>query len=194
MADLVIPDLLVSDVIDQWPQTIPVFIKYRLGCVGCFMAPFDTLADVAKNYDLAPDRFMDELHRTVNPAIPTPNQLHKPKLKGLTMEELYKYIHNLTAELPEIPPDTIVSRTLYDDEFVKAVIFGFAPGQELSEHTASQAAVLYFVEGSARLTLGMDEMNAEPGTWAHMTPRLAHRVHAETRVVMLLLLLKKSAG
>ncbi len=110
------------------------------------------------------------------------------------MEELYQYFGNLTEQLPEVPPDTIVSRTLFDDEQVKAVIFGFAAGQELSEHTASQAAVLYFVEGKARLTLGKDEMEAETGTWAHMTPRLPHRVYAETHVVMLLLLLKKSSG
>lgn len=49
MADLLILDLTVADVIDKWPQTIPVFMKYRLGCLGCAMAPFDTLADVLNN-------------------------------------------------------------------------------------------------------------------------------------------------
>lgn len=191
MADPVIPNLNVADVIDQWPQTIPVFVKYRLGCVGCFMAPFDTLADVASSYKLAPARFFREIHQAVNPAS---CYQQESQWKGRTMEELYKYIPNLTAELPEIPPDTIVSRTLFDDENVKAVIFGFAAGQELSEHTASQSALLYFVEGAARVTLGKDEVEARPGTWVHMTPRLTHRIYADTPVVMLLLLLKKSRG
>ena len=70
----------------------------------------------------------------------------------------YRYFADLAAQLPEITPDTIVSRTLYDGEQVRAIIFGFAPGQELSEHTASKRALLYFVSGEAELTLGGDAM------------------------------------
>ncbi len=103
---------------------------------------------------------------------------------------LYTFIENLSEQIPEIPADSIISRTLYSDEQVKTVLFGFAPGQELSEHTSAQAAVLYFVQGEATLTLGSDEMKVRAGTWVHMPPRLAHRIHAETKLVMLLILLK----
>jgi quercetin dioxygenase-like cupin family protein len=107
------------------------------------------------------------------------------------MDDAYKYFENLAAELPEIPPDSIVSRTLYDDDQHKAILFGFAAGQELSEHTASQTALLYFVQGQAKLTLGEDESKAVAGTWVRMAPRLAHSVLAETQLVMLLILLKQ---
>ena len=107
------------------------------------------------------------------------------------MEESYIYFENLTAELPEISPDSIVSRTLYDDEQHKAILFGFAAGQELSEHTASQTALLYFVQGSAQLSLGEDTRRATAGTWVRMAPRLAHSVLAETELVMMLILLKQ---
>ncbi len=70
-------------------------------------------------------------------------------------------IDDLLAQLPEIPPDSIVSRTFYSDDRLKAIIFGFAAGQELSEHTG-------------------------PGTWVHMQPHLPHSIYAETAVVMLL--------
>ena len=106
------------------------------------------------------------------------------------MEEAYSYFENLTAELPDISPDSIVSRTLYDDEQHKAILFGFAVGQELSEHTASQTALLYFVQGSAQLTLGEDKRRAAAGTWVRMAPRLPHSVLAETELVMMLILLK----
>ena len=46
------------------------------------------------------------------------------------------------ASLVEIPPDGILTRTLYDDEQVKVILFGFDAGQELSEHTASMPAIL----------------------------------------------------
>jgi quercetin dioxygenase-like cupin family protein len=106
------------------------------------------------------------------------------------MDMPYKYFEDLATEISEIPPDSIVSRTLYEDDQHKAILFGFAAGQELSEHTASQTALLYFVQGEAKLTLGEDESKAGPGTWVRMEPRLPHSVLAETNLVMLLLLLK----
>ena len=55
------------------------------------------------------------------------------------------------------PPDKgILSRTLFNDDRLKAVVFGFAQGEELSEHTASMPAVLHFLQGEAKLTLGDD--------------------------------------
>jgi quercetin dioxygenase-like cupin family protein len=108
------------------------------------------------------------------------------------MDPVYNYFESLAAQLPDIPPDSIVSRTLYSDEQIKVVLFGFAPGQELSEHTASQAALLSFVEGEAELIVGRDQRTAGPGTWVRMQPRLPHSVRAKTQVVMLLILLKAS--
>ena len=107
------------------------------------------------------------------------------------MANEFNYFENLAAELPEISQDSIVSRTLYDDEQHKAILFGFAPGQELSEHTASMTALLYFIQGQAKLTLGDAERDASAGTWVRMEPRLPHSVLAESEVFMLLLMLKK---
>ena len=102
----------------------------------------------------------------------------------------YVHIASLSDALPEIPADSIISRTLHADDDVKAVLFGFAAGQELSQHTASQPATLVFVQGEADLTLGDDTMHAGPGTWVHMPPHLPHSVHAQTPLVMLLLLIR----
>jgi quercetin dioxygenase-like cupin family protein len=101
----------------------------------------------------------------------------------------YTYVPNLSNLVPEIPADSIVSRTYYTDDQVKAILFGFATGQELSEHTASQPAVLHFLEGEADLTLGDDAMEAQAGTWVHMPAQLPHSIVAKTPVTMLLLLL-----
>ena len=107
------------------------------------------------------------------------------------MDSEFSYFENLEAELPEISPDSIVSRTLYDDDQHKAILFGFAQGQELSEHTASMTALLYFIRGDAKLTLGDAERDASAGTWVRMEPRLPHSVLAESEVFMLLIMLKK---
>jgi quercetin dioxygenase-like cupin family protein len=106
------------------------------------------------------------------------------------MSSAYTFFADLFDQLPGVSPDTIISRTLYSDERVKAVLFGFAAGQELSEHTASTPAVIHILRGEAKLTLGSDSMEAREGTWAHMPAQLSHSVLAKTPVVMLLLLLK----
>lgn len=102
----------------------------------------------------------------------------------------YAYIANLIDSLPEIPTDSIISRTLHSGDDVKVIGFGFAAGQELSEHTASMPATLVFLQGDADLTLGQDRMAAQAGTWVHMPPHLPHSIVAKTPVVMLLLLIQ----
>ena len=102
----------------------------------------------------------------------------------------YTYLNNLLNQVPDIPPDSIISRTLYSDGQLKTILFAFAPGQELSEHTAAQTAILHFVQGEADLTLGEDTMSAQAGTWVHMPPHLPHSIVAKTSVVMLLMMMK----
>lgn len=106
-------------------------------------------------------------------------------------------LHHTTYEdllslIPEFIPDSIVSRTVFDDDRLKAVLFAFAPQQELSEHTSAHAAILHFLQGDARLTLGDEETQARSGTWVHMPARLPHSIVAKTNVIMLLLMLKSS--
>ena len=105
------------------------------------------------------------------------------------MTTTYTHILDLVKEA-EPPADGILSRTIYQDDQVKAVVFGFGHGQELSEHTASKPAMLFFVKGEASVGLGDDVKNAQPGTWVHMPAGLKHSIKAKTPVVMLLVLLR----
>ena len=102
----------------------------------------------------------------------------------------YLYLADLAKETAEVPGQSILSRTFFEDDQMKAILFAFAPGQELSQHTASVAAILHFVSGEADLTLGGEEHKAGPGTWVHMDPKLTHSIKARTPVQMLLLMLK----
>lgn len=106
------------------------------------------------------------------------------------MSQSFTHITDLAKEV-EPPDDRILTRTFYNNDNVKAVIFGFGQGEELSEHTASTPAILHFIQGEAMLTLGNETVEAQPGTWIHMAATLSHSVKANTPVIMLLLLLKK---
>lgn len=56
---------LVGDVLGMWPQTARVFTGRGMGCVGCVMARFVTLAEVAAAYGLMNQELLDELSRVV---------------------------------------------------------------------------------------------------------------------------------
>lgn len=93
----------------------------------------------------------------------------------------------------DMPSDGILSRTILDNASVRFVLFYFAAGQELSEHTAALPAIIHILTGEVRLTLGNDVKEAHAGGVAFMPPGLHHAIYAQTSVVMLLQLLKCQA-
>jgi len=101
-------------------------------------------------------------------------------------------IHNILNEV-DVPKDGTLSRTLVHDDAAKVVIFGFAPGQELSEHTASVPAIMHFLEGEAAVTIRGEMYNAQSGDWFYMPANTPHSIQAKTRVVMLLTMIKAAA-
>jgi quercetin dioxygenase-like cupin family protein len=103
----------------------------------------------------------------------------------------YTFLADLAAEA-QIPENGILSRTVYNDDHVKILVFGFAPGQELSAHTAPMAASIYIHSGEARLTLGSDAHDVGAGAFVHMPPQLPHGIQARTPVVMMLQMYKQA--
>ncbi len=59
-------DMVVADVLEKWPETVPVFQELKMACVGCAMAPFDTLDDVATIYKVDLSQFMETLNQAIN--------------------------------------------------------------------------------------------------------------------------------
>ncbi len=58
-------NVTVAEVLACWPQTVPVFARHHMACVGCAMAPFETLADVTAIYGLHLGSFVSELQREI---------------------------------------------------------------------------------------------------------------------------------
>jgi hybrid cluster-associated redox disulfide protein len=54
-------DMTVAEVLEQWPVTVSVFQEFKTACVGCVMAPFDTMVDVAQTYELDLNQVMEAL-------------------------------------------------------------------------------------------------------------------------------------
>lgn len=103
----------------------------------------------------------------------------------------YVAVENLLSNI-EIPKDGTLSRTLHRDDTVKVVLFGFAGGQELSQHTASVPAIIEVLQGDVRVTLDGEEKELSSGSWIFMDANLPHAVYAKTDTVMLLTMLTGS--
>ena len=101
----------------------------------------------------------------------------------------YTFVADVLNEV-RVPDKGILSHTLHNDDAVKIVLFGFAPGQELTAHTAPMPATIHFLQGEADLTLGADRHAVRTGAVIHMQPNLTHGIVATTPVLMLLYLHK----
>ncbi|PVB61500.1 DUF1858 domain-containing protein [Labrenzia sp. 011] len=55
------PDLPLTLLFRVWPQTPSVFIRHRMLCYGCPIAPFHTVIDACREYDLDEQVFRAEL-------------------------------------------------------------------------------------------------------------------------------------
>jgi quercetin dioxygenase-like cupin family protein len=93
-----------------------------------------------------------------------------------------------------VPERGILSQTISDEGGVRVVLFGFAPGEELSEHTAARAAIIEVVAGTADIVVGGEAFAGAAGTWVRMAPWTAHSIHATAPLVLLLTLLPEEAG
>ena len=61
--------LTAAEVMQRWPATVPVFIRYCAACVGCPFAPFETLAEIPAGCGVRLDEFIRELQQTIDSII-----------------------------------------------------------------------------------------------------------------------------
>jgi hybrid cluster-associated redox disulfide protein len=59
------PESSVAEVMARWPETAAVFLKHRTACIGCELAPFDSLAEAARNYKLSIEKLLVDLEKCI---------------------------------------------------------------------------------------------------------------------------------
>lgn len=78
-------EMTVAEVLETWPETVKVFQDLKTACVGCVMAPFDTLADVARIYELELETVMEALRQAI-----LSESTDQPAAPGATIDNLEK--------------------------------------------------------------------------------------------------------
>ena len=58
-------DMGILDIVQQHPESIAVFQKYWMGCIGCAAARFENLEAGAKVHGFNPDEMVDEINSII---------------------------------------------------------------------------------------------------------------------------------
>ena len=101
------------------------------------------------------------------------------------MAEEQPVVADLEA-MVQIAESGIVSKSIVENDHHKIILFCFAPGQELSEHTASVPAVIHVLRGKGTVKLGGTVHETGAGQLYYMPANLKHAVVAEEELVFLL--------
>jgi quercetin dioxygenase-like cupin family protein len=88
--------------------------------------------------------------------------------------------------MTQVADQGIVSKSIVENDHHKLVHFTFAPGQELSEHTASVPAAIHILGGRGTVVLDGAAHEARPGMLFYMPAEMRHAVQASEDLVMLL--------
>ena len=63
--DKITEDMTIKDVIDKYPQTAMVFMKYNVGCIGCLAASFEKVKDIASIHGIDTAQLVKDLNAAV---------------------------------------------------------------------------------------------------------------------------------
>ncbi len=94
------------------------------------------------------------------------------------------------ANLVSYQKKSVVSRTLINKKTGTVTLFAFAKGQGLSEHTAPFDAMVYILDGEAKITISGKPLPAKKGEMVIMPVNKPHSLKAEKKFKMLLVMIK----
>lgn len=58
-------EMNILDIVQQYPQSLEIFAKYGLGCIGCAAARFENLEAGAKVHGFDPDEMVAEINALI---------------------------------------------------------------------------------------------------------------------------------
>jgi hybrid cluster-associated redox disulfide protein len=61
---IITKDMSFGEVLQRFPQTMPVFGKYGMHCIGCSMSAFETIEQGALAHGIDVKKFLDDLNKT----------------------------------------------------------------------------------------------------------------------------------
>jgi hybrid cluster-associated redox disulfide protein len=60
------PDMALSEFMQRWPETVAVFERYDMLCVGCLVGPFHTISDACLEHEVEEAEFLQALAQAIS--------------------------------------------------------------------------------------------------------------------------------
>ncbi len=65
MSEKVTKDMSIIDIVQRYPESLEVFARYGMGCIGCAAAKFENLEAGAKVHGFDPDEMVAEINALI---------------------------------------------------------------------------------------------------------------------------------
>ncbi len=62
---MVTKDMIIKDIVDKYPQTLPVFGQFGMGCLGCSGALFESLEQGALAHGIDVEVMLNAINKLV---------------------------------------------------------------------------------------------------------------------------------
>ena len=105
----------------------------------------------------------------------------KPHIKNMPREEVVAL-----ADLVQIQPGQVVSRTLAQNDHVSLTVFAFDKGEEISTHKSGGDAFVTCLDGTGEITIDGVKYELHEGESIVMPAKHPHAVYGKEQYKMLL--------
>lgn len=55
----------MDSIMRRWPETIPLILRHHMLCVGCPLAPFQTVAEACRDHGVDEARFVEDIRSVI---------------------------------------------------------------------------------------------------------------------------------
>ncbi len=90
------------------------------------------------------------------------------------------------ADLVSYQDGQVVSKTLVQNPGVSLTLFSFDKGEEISSHSSHGDAMVYVIDGEAKITIGEETFTAKAGETVVMPSEVPHAVSAPEKMKFML--------
>ena len=59
-------DMSITEIVQNYPESLAVFAEYGMGCIGCAAARFENLEAGARVHGFDPDKMVEDINKVIN--------------------------------------------------------------------------------------------------------------------------------
>ena len=68
---MITKDMKIEEVVSQYPETMMVFMRHGLHCVGCHVSAFESIEEWAMEHGINVDAMVADLNKVISSRKPT---------------------------------------------------------------------------------------------------------------------------